>query len=85
MNIIDAVKALESGKVIHCPNSFETFKTQDSDLGTQVLATRKLESGKDEQQVMYLTRFGQLYKNCVFGLGKFDEPKAKPTDVKADK
>lgn len=82
MNVNEAVKELEAGKVIHCPNSFETFKTQPHDLGTQVVATRKLESGQDEQQILYLTRFEQLYKHCVFGLGQFKEPEAKTTATK---
>ena len=78
MKIQEAVQALEAGKVVHCPNSFETIKTKPDDLGTRVVATRKMESGADEEQIMYLTRFEQLYKHCTFGLGPYKEVEAKP-------
>ena len=85
MNIQEAVKELESGKVIHCPNSFETMKTKPDDLGTRVVATRKMDSGVDEEQIMYLTRFEQLYKNCTFGLGPYKDIAVKPAPEKEAK
>lgn len=80
MNIKEAVKALDEGKTIHCPNSFETLKASDDDLGKRVTATRVIESGAEEQQIMYLTRFEQLYKHCVFGLGPMKSTEAKPAE-----
>ena len=85
MKIQEAVQALEAGKVVHCPNSFETMKTKPDDLGTRVVATRTMESGVDEEQIMYLTRFKQLYKNCTFGLGPYKEIAVKVASEKEAK
>lgn len=75
MNITEAVQALEQGKVIHCPNSFETMKTFDSDLGKKVECS--LVDSKEKQNI-YLSRFPLLYKNCDFGMGKHPSLKKKP-------
>lgn len=81
MKIADAVKALSEGKVIHCPNSFETMKVFDDDLGKKVNC--KLAGSDTEEQNVYLTRFAILYKHCDFGMGPF-KSLVKPAETKPD-
>lgn len=78
MKIDKAVQALREGKVVHCPNSFETMKKVESDLGDKVECSL---INSEEKQVLYLTRFEILYKHCDFALGK--HPTIKPASNKA--
>lgn len=82
MRIEDAVKALEEGKTIHCPNSFETIRAFDDDLGMKVNC--KLVDSETEEQNLYLTRFRILYQYCDFALGPHKSLKktAKPPETK---
>jgi hypothetical protein len=82
LRILEAVKALTEGKVIHCPNSFETMKVFEDDLGKKVNC--KLAGSDTEQQNIYLTRFEILYKHCDFGMGPF-KSLVKPAETKPAK